>query len=181
MTECLIHECADKAVERLATPETPYHYVLSGLPNVYLSGVRCRVCEECNKQEADIPAQTELLQAIARAIVEKSSRLKGPEIRFLRKRLHKKQTEFATLLSLTPQHLCAIENDPNAQMEEVREKFLRTFYPILSGDARLKHALDRGDDFERWMASISEGASGERIIATWNKRQWKVSTEPLAA
>lgn len=177
---CTPHDCEAVAVEKFASPEAPYHYVNSGLPNVYLSGVKYRVCRECKMQEADIPALKQLLEAIARAIVEKRSRLIGPEIRFLRKRLQRKQTEFAELLDLTPQRLSTIENSLKPEIEDVREKFLRVAYPILSDDAKLKQTLDR-NEFERWMASIHEGEQGERIIATWNRRQWKVSTEPAKA
>jgi DNA-binding transcriptional regulator YiaG len=179
--ECKIHDCEEVAVERTATPDSPYHYVNSGLPNVYLSGVKYRVCEECKKQEADIPALKQLLESIARALVEKHSKLIGPEIRFLRKRLQKKQMEFAGLLSLTPQRLSTLENSPKPEMEEVREKFLRTVYPIFSEDAKLRQNLDDRDGYERWMASISQSDEGERIVATWNRRHWRVSTEPTMA
>jgi DNA-binding transcriptional regulator YiaG len=175
------HDCEDVAVEKLASPESPYHYVNSGLSNVYLSGVKYRVCSVCNLQEADIPSLKLLLEAIARAIVEKQSRLIGPEVRFLRKRLQKKQTEFATLLDLTSQRLSTIENSPRAEMEELREKFLRVVYPILAEDAKLRQALEDRDEFERWMASVSQTERGECIVATWNKRHWRVSTTPAAA
>lgn len=178
---CIDHDCEETAVERLATPDNLYHYVNSGLQNVYLSGVKYRVCEACHKQEADIPAPRQLLESIARALVEKHSKLIGPEIRFLRKRLQKPQAQFAMLLSLTPQRLSTIENSNEPEMEAVREKFLRTAYPILAEDDKLKLALDDRAEFERWMASISESDKGETIIATWNRRQWKVSTEPKAA
>jgi putative transcriptional regulator len=179
--DCPIHDCDDSAIEHLATPDDKYHYVNSGLPNVYLTGIKYRVCKECHKQEADIPALRQLLEAIARTIVEKPSRLTGTEIRFLRKRLQKKQTEFAFLLSLSPERLSTIENTPKPEMDPVREKFLRTVYPILSEDAKLRRTLDDREEFERWMASITEGDQGEIILATWNRRHWKVSTEPALA
>jgi len=178
---CTPHDCESLAVEKFASPESPYHYVNSGLSNVYLSGVKYRVCPTCNMQEADIPALKQLLEAVARAIVEKHSRLVGPEVRFLRKRLQKKQVEFAVLLDISSQRLSTIENSPKAEMEELREKFLRLVFPILAEDSKLKHALDDRDEFERWMASISENERGEIIVATWNKRHWSVSTTPAAA
>jgi DNA-binding transcriptional regulator YiaG len=170
---CTEHDCEESGVVRLATPDDGYHYVNSGLQNVYLSGVKYRVCENCQKQEADIPALKQLLESIARALVEKHSKLIGPEIRFLRKRLQKKQTQFAELLSLTPQRLCTIEKSLKPEMDEVREKFLRTIYPILSEDTKLKRALDDRDEFERWMASISKSDKGEIIVATWHNHKWK--------
>jgi DNA-binding transcriptional regulator YiaG len=179
--DCTIHDCNEAAIERFATTDAPYHYVNSGLPNVYLYGVNYRICEECKKQEADIPALKQLLESIARALIEKHSKLNGPEIKFLRKRLQKKQSEFAILLSLSPQRLSTLENNPKPEMEDVRDKFLRTVYPILSEDVKLRRALGDRDEFERWMASISESDEGESIRATWHRRQWKVSTEPSVA
>jgi hypothetical protein len=58
-----VHDCEEIAIEYSATPDAPYHYVNSGLPNVYLSGVKYRVCEACKKQEADLPALKQLLVA----------------------------------------------------------------------------------------------------------------------
>jgi len=179
--DCTTHACEETAIERLATANAPYHYVNSGLPNVYLTGVKYRVCAECQKQEADIPALRQLLESIARAIVGKPSKINGPEIKFLRKRLQRKQAQFATVLSLTPQRLSTLENNPEPEMDEVREKFLRTIYPILSEDAKLLETLEDRAEYERWMASISEAGEREIIVATWNKRKWKVSTEPIAA
>ena len=33
------HDCQDCRVEKLATVEEPFHFVDSGLPNVYLIGI----------------------------------------------------------------------------------------------------------------------------------------------
>src|SRR5437773_345905 len=99
------HDCEDRAEKRVATPDAPYHYVGSGLPNVYLVGVTYYVCPECGSQAAEIPGMKNLFEALGRTIVSKSSGLTGPEFRFLRKRLRKKAIEFAPMVSLTPEYL----------------------------------------------------------------------------
>lgn len=71
----------------------PYHFTECGLPGVWLSGIRYFECPSCGAQSAEIPAVSQLLALIARALVEKESKLTGAEIRFLRKRLGKKAVE----------------------------------------------------------------------------------------
>ena len=83
-----------------ATPESPYHFVGSGLPNVYLVGIKSSLCKSCKEQAADIPAIKQLMTVIARAIIENEAHLTGPEVRFLRKRLGKKSADFAQLVGV---------------------------------------------------------------------------------
>lgn len=169
------HDCEASAVERIATFEKPYHFVNSGLPNVYLAGVRYRRCKSCGTQEADIPAPRQLMEAIARAVIQKDSRLTGHEVRFLRKRLQKKQTEFAALIRLTPERLSTIENSTIPAMEEVREKLLRLIFPMLAEDKTLKDEIE--NRLVEWTASMDGRGHNERILATWQKRKWRVVTE----
>src|ERR1035438_545344 len=91
------HNCRNSRTEKFATAEEPYHFVDSGLPNVYLVGIRYFHCE-CGQDLADIPAMKQLLNLIARDLVEKTSALSGAEIRFLRKRLGQKAADFSRQL-----------------------------------------------------------------------------------
>ena len=59
--------------------ENPYHFLDSGLSNVYLVGVRYWVCDECNRQAAEIPALQGLMSAIAKSVVMKPALLTGEE------------------------------------------------------------------------------------------------------
>src|SRR5579872_5437797 len=90
--------------EYLATIKKPFHFVDSGLPNVYLVGIRYFVYED-GRTSAEIPAISQLMRLIARDLVEKPQALTGCEIRFLRKRLGKKQMDFAKELGLRPETL----------------------------------------------------------------------------
>src|SRR5579863_3133963 len=142
------HVCEELAEKRLATPEAPYHYVGSGLPNVYLTGITYYVCS-CGKQSAEIPAMRDLFAGLARVIVSKPSPLTGLEFRFLRKDLRKKAVEFASLISLTPEHLSRLENSSEA-VDVSRDKLMRVIYSALSSDKRLKNVFEKGAEFERW-------------------------------
>lgn len=175
------HICEKHLQEYEATAERPYQYVGSGLPNVYLVGVKYTVCSVCESQSAEIPALAELLKAIAQAIVEKTSSLNGAEVRFLRKNLERKSMDFASLIGVEPQTLSRMEGTNEAlPVERGRDRLIRLVYRVLSGDAKLKDAP--ADRIERWLTSIQGTGDGERIVATWlRNHQWRVEREQLAA
>src|SRR4051812_46291617 len=107
----LMHECdSESRQEFIATDEKPYHFQDSGLPNVYLVGVRYFKCE-CGESFVEIPALRQLLALIARNIVVNDKALTGSEIKFLRKRLGQKAGDFATSIKLQPETLSRVENN----------------------------------------------------------------------
>ncbi|HEY6403460.1 MAG TPA: hypothetical protein VI479_18700 [Blastocatellia bacterium] len=75
-----------------------YHYVESGLDNVYLVNVDIRCCESCSSVTPRIPRINELHAVIGRAIALKGELLSGAEARYLRKHLGLKGKEWAELL-----------------------------------------------------------------------------------
>lgn len=135
--------CCGTTVEKQATFQEPYHFVDSGLPNVYLVGIKYWICKECGKQSAEIPALKDLLVKIARAVTQKEDLLTGQEIRFLRKRLGKKSSDFAKMVGVVPEQVSRWENDPNTSREKSADKLIRVFYCHLSGDPELKKQVDR--------------------------------------
>jgi DNA-binding transcriptional regulator YiaG len=176
------HDCDASATEHLASPENQYHYVGSGLTNVYLVGIKFWTCAECNQQSAEIPALNHLLAAIARTIVEKHSPLTGAQVRFLRKRLSKKSMDFATMIGVTAQRYSAIESNENSTLSEGRDKLVRFIYRDFSGDKQLRNALASEEQIEKWLTSIHGRGSSERIVATWlGNHKWRVEAEPMAA
>lgn len=175
------HGCEERSQKHSATAEAPYHFVGSGLPNVYLVGVDYYVCADCSKQAAEIPAMKGLFEALGRAIVSKQSPLTGTEVRFLRKRLAKKAVEFSRMVSLTPEYLSALENSPDP-VDPGRDKLVRVIYRALSDDKKLKDIFQKHQDFQKWITSINNQGRGEKITASRLKNnQWKVETEPIAA
>lgn len=122
-------------VEKFATSENPFHFVDSGLPNVYLVGIKYFVCE-CGNIVAEIPAVKQLMQLIARDIVESPFDLTGAELRFLRKRLGKKASEYAQLLACAPETLSRIENGKQ-QITLQTQKLAKLSYCLFSEDSHL--------------------------------------------
>ena len=175
------HDCRDSAVVRRATAENPYHYTESGLPNVYLAGIRYYVCQQCGTQSAEIHAVKRLHMALARLIVENEARLTGADIRFLRKRLGKSAIDFAKIVGVTPEQVSRWENDSNAP-EKSADKFIRLYYAVLSGDKELRHKIgprDADEELDAWLANLPTDEQLERIRAVLNrKHEWDV--EPVA-
>jgi hypothetical protein len=175
------HDCEQNAREHLASERSPYRYVASGLPNVYLVGVRYWICRVCERQAAEIPALAPLLSAIARTVIEKRSPLTGAEVRFLRKRLGKRSMDFAAMIGVEPPRLSAIEGAQDRAVARGRDKLIRLIYRVLSKDKQLRKPLDKTKVFEAWITSIAGGAA-ECITATWlPSRQWRVEAQPQAA
>ncbi len=72
----------------------------------------------------------------ARDLVVSKANLTGPEVRFLRKRLGKKATEYCKFLGLEPETLSRIENGKQA-ISSATEKLARLSYALLSEEPGL--------------------------------------------
>lgn len=130
------HDCYEAARPKRATARAPYHFTECGLPGVWLSGIRYFECPSCSAQSAEIPAVSQLLALIARALVEKGSKLRGAEIRFLRKRLGKKAVEVSAALGITPETFSKYEND-KLEVSDTVDGLVRTLYAFGSADRQL--------------------------------------------
>lgn len=167
------HNCKENFKEFTATSSKPYHFVNSGLPNVYLAGIKSWACKKCEYQEADIPAIEGLLTAIAESLVKKPGVLTGQEVRFLRKELGKKSADFASLINKTPEHYSKLENG-QLPLTEDTDKLVRLSYTMLSGNKKLMQSIS--DHAEEWLTSI-HGTRNEKILAIRKPRQraWLIS------
>lgn len=181
--EHINHDCRMYMQERKATQEAPYHFADSGLPNVFLAGIKYFVCEVCSCiVKVEIPAIDDLMNALARAVVLKRSPLTGKEVQFLRKRVGIKQRDFADIISASPEQLSRWENDHN-ELSGTMDKFIRLAYTFISKDSKLKSLVTKvREEFQKWSTSIHGNGKGERILAEYNtKHQWMAEAEPIAA
>jgi DNA-binding transcriptional regulator YiaG len=137
-----------------ATSTKPYHFLDSGLPNVYLIGVKYRACKRCGAQGAEIPAPEQLMNVIADSLVMKPGILAGAEIKFLRKRAGKKAADFAHLINKTPEHLSKLETEA-LPLKEPTDKLIRLTYGMLSGKSALLMKI--AARVEEWLNSIDVG------------------------
>ena len=108
----------------------PYHFVGSGLPNVYLVGVDYEVNRETEEQRAAIHRLPDLLTQIAVTLLSKEAPLTGDELRFLRKRVGKSSKDFAQLLGVTSEQYSRVEN--GARLTATNDKLVRFLVMTLS-------------------------------------------------
>lgn len=165
MTDTAKHECEERATEHFATRQKPYHFLDSGLPNVYLIGIKYWVCKQCNKQAAEIPAPEQLMNVIAKAIVMKPGLLSGSEIKFLGKRA----VDFAELISKTPEHFSKLETEA-LELSPATDKLIRLIYGILSGDQELLATIQKKT--EEWLQSIRSTTEKQDIQVKKQDDNW---------
>ena len=167
------HDCIDRRTEKLATADRPFHFLDSGLSNVYLVGIRYFVCE-CGSIVAEVPAIKQLMRLLARDLIESPKPLSGEEVRFLRKRLGKKATDFAQNLGLEPETLSRMENGKQA-ISEQSDKLIRLLYAISCDDREL---LERVSKLVRpllaaWSERSGAGSNlAPRIVKKIDDQEW---------
>lgn len=103
--------CRACGVGELVSSKERYVYAESGLPNVVLEGVTIRRCPNCQEFEVVIPRVLELHRCIALAVVSKTTRLTGAEVRFLRKHLGYSGVDFAKCMGVSPEVVSKWEHD----------------------------------------------------------------------
>ena len=125
---------------------TRYHYVESGLTNVYLVGVTVWSCPKCSNEEVNIPDPAGLQRAIAHMLVSKESRLNGKEFRFLRTYLGHSGEDVATRFDVARETVSRWETG-NVKLSGTADLALR--HMVMFGEANhdyrvvdLKQILD---------------------------------------
>jgi transcriptional regulator with XRE-family HTH domain len=160
----------EKAVVKVATKAKPYHYVGAGLPNVYLVGVTYRHWPADDTQSADIPALPALLDALAKALLEKRGLLNGDELRFLRKQLKIASKDFAPLVGVSVEQYSRLEN--GATVTPTVDRLVRLLYAAMM---KLTPDLVEGVARATWTAKLNHE---ERIVASQDEEQrWVVRTK----
>lgn len=107
--------------------DQPYRYDTCGLDNVIIFGIPQYKCPECGEVYVSIPKIKQLHQIIGISLCCQKERLSGKEIRFLRKEMRLKASEFAAVLSIDPSTLSRFENGHETPSESL-EKFIRSTY-----------------------------------------------------
>lgn len=107
-----------------------YHYVESGLSNVYLKGLKFSECPSCGEEYFEIPNMEDLHNLMARDIALQKNKLLGQEIRFLRSHLGFSGKDFAQHIGVKAETVSRWENNKES-IGDTPEKLLRVL--ILSG------------------------------------------------
>ncbi len=163
-----------KIEAKTSTMRKPYHFVGSGLTNVYLVGVEYEVDRETQEQRAAIPRLPDLLTWIAVTLLSKEAPLTGQELRFLRKRVGKSSKDFAELLGITSEQYCRLEN--GARLTPSNDKLVRLMVMSLS----VIEAFKQPELMERVAKQMwtSHVGPDQRVIAKVDAIQgWTVQTK----
>lgn len=136
------YTCDVEMVERKTTDDAPYHYVLSGLENVYLAGIVVRWCPKCKGESPVIPRIAELHRLIADTLIRQPTLLSGPEVRFLRKHVGFPAKEFAALLGVTPEHLSRVETGAIKTLGAQADSLARALAMVGDGDKARETLLE---------------------------------------
>lgn len=156
-------------VVKLSTDLEPYHFVGSGLQNVYLVGVEYEVDSANGTQSAVIPCLPNLLEAIGKVVVEKRSPLASNDLRFLRKRLRFASKVFAKLVGVSEEQYSRLEN--GATITPTVDRVVRLLYATL---AKMSPSESEEVAKTTWTAELNHQ---ERIVACRDKNNhWVVLT-----
>jgi transcriptional regulator with XRE-family HTH domain len=118
---------------------------------------------------AEIPALKQLMRLIARDLVLSKSGLTGGEVRFLRKRLGKKATDYCKYLGLEPETLSRIENGKQT-ISSATQKLARLSYAILSEEPGL---YDHARTILQSMLEELKPAKEKLVLEIDNNSEWR--------
>jgi putative zinc finger/helix-turn-helix YgiT family protein len=103
-------KCETCKIEMIVRNDQRYHYVESGLDNVYLDGISLLVCDSCGEESPIIPRILDVHSAIGRSVALQQAPLRGEDVRFLRKQLGMRARSWAGLLKVSVETLSRWEN-----------------------------------------------------------------------
>ena len=106
----MIMKCSECAGKQKTTRTKMYHFIESGLTNVYLCGITVRECSDCGEIEAEIPNIEGLHTEIAKAISNKENNVTPKEFRFLRTYLGYSSKDFAKAIGISAAEISRWEN-----------------------------------------------------------------------
>lgn len=144
----------------------PYHYTESGLSFIFLKNGWQEV--ETKYGPGIIIDNIEGLHAaIGRSLINTPRRLKGEEIRFLRKELDLSQTRLALLLGSSEQTVSLWERDSHP-IDKTADKLLRAVYAEFLGCHEIRKLIEELgtlDDAEQVLAYFEEQDRGWIVAA----------------
>jgi putative zinc finger/helix-turn-helix YgiT family protein len=123
-----------------AIKDEPYHYTACGLDDVFIYGVTKYRCTECEEVFIEIPRVNQLHRVIGRMVCQKEGKLSGEEIRFLRKEMRKKGTDFARMLGVSPEYVSRLENN-KTDVSETLGRLIRSLFTIYTNEG---YAIGKG-------------------------------------
>ena len=151
---------------RLKTLSEDHRYDECGLAHVTLAQAAVARCAACDYSEVTIPNIEALHRRIARELIDKSTRLRGDEVRFLRKSLGWSATAFAKHLSVKLETVSRWENDKQPIGAQA-DLLLRVL--VAQGALTMNYPIDR-------LPTIDLDRAGTtRLRLSPRRRDWAIS------
>jgi putative transcriptional regulator len=120
-----------------------YHYIESGLDNVYLEN-GYRIHKTAYGEGLSIEDTEGLHKAIGKWLVCQPTRITGAELRFLRLEMEMTQRDLAAILGTTEQTLRLWEKNRNKALPGPADRLLRALYSeYIGGDGSVSRILKR--------------------------------------
>ncbi len=110
-----------------------HRFTESGLKSVILKGVEFVRCDQCNSKELIIPHMNELMRVIALAFLWKPGKLKGEDVKYLRKYVGLSAVDFSRTLGVDPTTLSKWENDHDP-VGSANDRLIRLVVLAMSDD-----------------------------------------------
>lgn len=141
-----------------------YHYVESGLTNIFVKDVDAWSCPKCDGEEVEIPDPNGLQDAIARTLVSKESRLTGKEFRFLRTSLGYSGADIATRFEVSRETVSRWETGA-IKLQAPADIALR--YMVIMGKANHNYSIVD-------LNEILESRRRFKFIEAKFRKSWKI-------
>ncbi len=149
----------------MKTQKENYRYSECGLKNVTLVGIEVSRCPRCGNYEVSIPHIEELHRLIARVLIEKTTRLTGDEVRFLRKSLGWSGADFAQNIGVAEETVSRWENSA-APIGPQADRLLR--YMVAQGRLTTSYPTER-------LSKINpKKATATRVEVETRDEQWQL-------
>ena len=150
-----------------------YHYLGSGLPNVYLKN-GYEITKSPYGEGVVIHDLEGLHNALGEMLVASPVRLGGYELKFLRTELELSQATLANLLGCDEQSIARWEKGKSKQVNAPAEKLLRRLYQESKmGDKKLAPLLKT---LQKW-ESTPPPAAPQKIVASERSDNWSARSE----
>lgn len=176
--------CPGCGSEKATTRELKrYHYVESGLPNIWLfGGVQRSTCANCGQTYTLVRREGQLLQLIVSRLLQKPAALTGSEMKFLRKECRLTQAELAKRLHVARETVAQRELGRDITVESdvyVRGVVLATFWRLLQNKnnryltaAQMKHLDTFRCHFTEWL--LQTQGKAPKTLSLVHDRDWRL-------
>lgn len=164
--------CGKSEMQKKVTDH--YHFLESGLDNVFILKPAIAVCPLCGEEILMLSKPSELMECIGEAVISTPGALSAPEIKFLRKNLFLKSAEFANVLGVSRGTVSRWENGESSP-ELSTDRLIRMVYAAKLGQKATSKLLSLFQEEDSKLKKsaydyfVSASESGAAYSCNFNK------------